>query len=68
MCKKKCKSFRRTLSFKGCILSTKFYTKKVAQININNECVERSVSPLEEHLPLNNASSSKKNYTKRLHK
>jgi hypothetical protein len=32
--------------------------KKVAQISINNQCRERSVSPLNEHLPLKDASSS----------
>jgi hypothetical protein len=57
MCKKKCKSFRRTNTFKECILFKKELDKKDAQININNQCVERNVSPLKEHLLLKDASS-----------
>jgi len=40
------------------LLQQNFTQKKVAQISINNQCVERSVSLLKEHLPLKDASSS----------
>jgi hypothetical protein len=57
MCRKKCHS--------PCILLNKILHKK-DWTNKHKQCVERNVSPLEEHLLLKDASSSTKFYTKKV--
>jgi hypothetical protein len=68
MWRKKCKFLGEHSPLKDASSSTKFYTKRISQISINNQCVKRNVSPLEEHLALKDASFQQNFAQKRLHK